>query len=144
MTTPTPHPDSFPIHQPTVWPTLQAHDAVGLLTFCAETLGFVVTTNTTEGDIVHHAELRWPDGAGGVMLGSYHPDKPWVREPGTAGVYVVTGDIDALYERVSSHKADIFRPLDHTDYGSREFAVRDPEGNLWSFGTYLGEPRKGG
>ena len=28
-----------------------------------------------------------------------------------------------------------------TDYGSRDFAVRDPEGNRWSFGTYRGEPR---
>ena len=23
-----------------------------------------------------------------------------------------------------------------TDYGSRDFSVRDPEGNVWSFGTY--------
>jgi uncharacterized glyoxalase superfamily protein PhnB len=22
------------------------------------------------------------------------------------------------------------------DYGSRDFTVRDPEGNLWAFGTY--------
>ncbi len=33
--------------------------------------------------------------------------------------------------------------LHETDYGSRDFAVRDPEGNRWSFGTYRGEPRKG-
>ena len=34
-------------------------------------------------------------------------------------------------------------PTPHdTDYGSRDFAVRDPEGNRWSFGTYRGEPRK--
>jgi len=26
--------------------------------------------------------------------------------------------------------------LTDTDYGSRDFAVRDPEGNIWSFGTY--------
>jgi len=25
-----------------------------------------------------------------------------------------------------------------TDYGSRDYAARDPEGNLWSFGTYAG------
>ena len=30
-----------------------------------------------------------------------------------------------------------------TDYGSRDFSARDPEGNRWSFGTYRGEPRKG-
>jgi uncharacterized glyoxalase superfamily protein PhnB len=28
------------------------------------------------------------------------------------------------------------RWLTDTDYGSRDFAVRDPEGNHWSFGTY--------
>jgi uncharacterized glyoxalase superfamily protein PhnB len=33
--------------------------------------------------------------------------------------------------------------LHETDYGSRDFAVRDPGGNRWSFGTYRGEPRKG-
>jgi uncharacterized glyoxalase superfamily protein PhnB len=30
------------------------------------------------------------------------------------------------------------------DYGSRDFAARDPEGNRWSFGTYRGEPRRDG
>ena len=35
----------------------------------------------------------------------------------------------------------VIRPLASTDYGSQEFAVRDPEGNAWSFGTYRGEPR---
>ncbi|TWG84000.1 hypothetical protein L603_002200000110 [Cellulosimicrobium cellulans J34] len=33
-------------------------------------------------------------------------------------------------------------PLRDTDYGSRELVLRDPEGNLWSFGTYRGEPRR--
>ena len=30
----------------------------------------------------------------------------------------------------------VMEPHD-TDYGSREYGARDPEGNLWSFGTYL-------
>jgi uncharacterized glyoxalase superfamily protein PhnB len=29
--------------------------------------------------------------------------------------------------------------LKDEDYGSRGFTVSDPEGNLWSFGTYAGE-----
>jgi uncharacterized glyoxalase superfamily protein PhnB len=37
--------------------------------------------------------------------------------------------------------AEVLQPLHDTDYGSRDFAVRDPEGNRWSFGTYRGEPR---
>jgi uncharacterized glyoxalase superfamily protein PhnB len=28
-------------------------------------------------------------------------------------------------------------PLTDQDYGSRDYTARDPEGNLWSFGTYL-------
>jgi uncharacterized glyoxalase superfamily protein PhnB len=31
--------------------------------------------------------------------------------------------------------------LNEKDYGSRDFSVRDPEGNQWSFGTYRGHPR---
>ena len=78
--------------------------------------------------------------AGGVMLGSYKPGAQWCREPGTAGGYVVTADPDALYRRVVDRGAEVVRPLAGTDYGANEFAVRDPEGNLWSFGDYSGEP----
>jgi uncharacterized glyoxalase superfamily protein PhnB len=28
------------------------------------------------------------------------------------------------------------RPLHDTDYGSRDYMIRDPEGNLWSVDTY--------
>jgi uncharacterized glyoxalase superfamily protein PhnB len=30
--------------------------------------------------------------------------------------------------------------LHDTDYGSHTFTTRDPEGNLWTFGTYRGAP----
>jgi uncharacterized glyoxalase superfamily protein PhnB len=56
---------------------------------------------------------------------------------------VVTAAPDALFERAKAAGAEIiFEPQDQ-DYGSRDFAARDPEGNRWSFGTYRGEPRKG-
>jgi uncharacterized glyoxalase superfamily protein PhnB len=74
------------------------------------------------------------------MLGSYQPGSAWCREPGTAGGFVVTGDPDGLYERVLGRKADVVQPLAKTDYGAREFVVRDPEGNLWCFGDYAGQP----
>ena len=32
--------------------------------------------------------------------------------------------------------AEIVRELTDTDYGSHDFGVRDPEGHVWSFGTY--------
>ncbi len=45
-------------------------------------------------------------------------------------------DIDAHYARACVAGAEIVYPLRQTDYGSREYAARDLEGNLWSFGTY--------
>lgn len=124
---------------PTVWLTLQAHNAPKLIDYYADTFGFVVTARCGDtGDTVAHAELRWPRGSGGIMLGSYKPDAQWCREPGTAGGFVVADDLDGLYQRVLNRKADIVMPLADTDYGAREFTVRDPEGNLWCFGDYAG------
>jgi uncharacterized glyoxalase superfamily protein PhnB len=51
----------------------------------------------------------------------------------------VTDDPDALHQRAVAAGAPIVRELSDTDYGSREFAARDLEGNLWSFGTYRPE-----
>lgn len=126
---------------PTVWLTLQAHDAPTLIDYYVEVFGFVVTARCgADGDTVEHAELLWPEGSGGIMLGSYRPGTEWCREPGTAGAYVVTSDPDGLYQRILASKADVVRPLADTDYGAREFVIRDPEGNLWCFGDYGGEP----
>jgi len=124
---------------PTVWLTLQAHDAPKLIDYYVHTFGFVLAARYGEGSRVDHAQLNWPEGTGGIMLGSHKPDAEWRREPGTSGGYVVTTDPAQLYERVRQRGAEIVRPLTETDYGASEFSVRDPEGNLWSFGDYRGE-----
>ncbi|HLR97960.1 MAG TPA: VOC family protein [Mycolicibacillus parakoreensis] len=134
-----------PTGNPTVWLTLQAHDAAALIDYYTTTFGFVVAARCDgDGDTVAHAELHWPQGTGAIMLGSYRPGRPWCRQPGTAGGYVVTADPEALYRRVCERRADVVMALTDTDYGSREFAVRDPEGNLWSFGSYPGAPGSAG
>jgi uncharacterized glyoxalase superfamily protein PhnB len=138
-------PDAPP---PTVWPTLRARDARALIRFLVDAFGFEETVVYGDqpdgsGDVVVHAELSWPLG-GGLMLGSARdePGNPWTLAPGTAGCYVVTDDPDALHARAVAAGAEVVAELHDTDYGSRDFAVRDPEGNLWSFGTYRGEPRR--
>lgn len=125
---------------PTVWPTLQARDALALIDFYVDTFGFLRTAVYADGDRVDHAQLDWPEG-GGIMLGSHKPDAEWSRLPGTFGAYVVTEHVDELYAKVQAAGARVRRDLADQDYGSREFSVEDPEGNLWSFGTYRGEPR---
>ena len=61
--------------------------------------------------------------------------------PGHFSAYVVTDDPDALHARAVAYGAKVTQEPYDTDYGSRDFAVADPEGNRWSFGTYPGEPR---
>ncbi|MFD5397144.1 VOC family protein [Streptomyces sp. NPDC127097] len=56
--------------------------------------------------------------------------------------WVRTDRPDEVCARARAAGAEIIEELSDTDYGSREFGVRDPEGNLWSFGTYRGEPRR--
>lgn len=125
---------------PQVWPTLSATDARALITFLVDAFGFIeVAVHGDDHEIVH-AELAWPLG-GGLMLGSHRPGQAWSRQPGTFGAYVVTDDPDGLHDRAVKAGATIVRELTDTDYGSRDFIARDPEGNLWSFGTYAGEPR---
>src|SRR5690348_17556411 len=99
---------------PTVWLTLQAHNAPKLIDYYVDAFGFVLTARYGDGDTVDHAQLHWPEGTGGIMLGSYQPNSGWCREPGTAGGYVVTADPDALYERVLRHNAEVVRPLGQT------------------------------
>ena len=128
---------------PQVWPTLRAKDARALIHFLVEALGFEEAVVHGEGDTVHHAELSWPEG-GGVMLGSARhtdADVSIPTLPGAFGAYVVTADPEAVLARAKAAGAEIIAELHETDYGSRDFAVRDPEGNRWSFGTYPGEPR---
>jgi uncharacterized glyoxalase superfamily protein PhnB len=128
---------------PQVWPTLRANDARALITFLVEAFGFEETAVHTDGSRVTHAELAWPLG-GGIMLGSAgrgDGEDKWALKPGSFGCYVVVDEPDELYARAVAAGAEITRELFDTDYGSRDFAVRDPEGNLWQFGTYRGEPR---
>jgi len=128
---------------PQVWPTLRASDARGLIKFLADAFGFVEVVVYGEGDRVDHAQLAWPLG-GGIMLGSAGRDPAgddWALRPGSFGCYVVTDDPDRVHARAVAAGAEVVTALHETDYGSREFAVRDPEGNRWSFGTYRGAPR---
>jgi len=128
---------------PQVWPTVRASDARALIRFLVDAFGFEDTVVYGDGDRVDHAQLSWPPG-GGIMLGSARAadsaDDDWPLRPGTFGAYVVTDDPDKLFARATAAGATVLRELHDTDYGSRDFAVRDPEGNHWSFGTYRGEP----
>jgi uncharacterized glyoxalase superfamily protein PhnB len=121
-----------------VWPSLAARNARALVDFYVAAFGFTISALYGEGDHVDHCEILWPLG-GGIMLGDEKDGaEEWTLKPGAFGVYVVTDNPDALHDRALAAGATLVRGLNDTDYGSREFAVEDPEGNHWTFGTYRG------
>ncbi|MFC4125589.1 VOC family protein [Nocardia rhizosphaerae] len=136
MTTPT---DTTAI----VWPVLAFDDARAMVDFLTAAFGFervAVYARENDPSVVEHGELRWP-GGGGIMFGSTgRDDSPFGTRPaGVASLYLVTDEPDALYARATAAGATVIRELRDEDYGSRGFTAADPEGNLWSFGTYRGE-----
>jgi uncharacterized glyoxalase superfamily protein PhnB len=125
----------------TVWPCLNYDDAHAAIKFLVDGFGFNETAvyNDDKGRVAH-AELRWPEG-GGVMIGnSGREESEFSKMPtGCASLYVVTDHPDAIFQRATEAGAEIVQPLRDEEYGSRGFSVRDPERNIWSFGTYRGE-----
>src|SRR3954447_20275920 len=94
---------------PTVWPAFQADDAPAMIDFLVDVVGFRRTAVYPEGDLVAHAQLDWPEG-GGVMLGSRRETSGVA--PGIASIYVVTGHVDEVHDRVrDAPGVTITRPL---------------------------------
>lgn len=128
---------------PKIWPTLLYADARAAVAFLEEAFGFTATLvvpNPDDDAVIEHCQMAAPEG-GGIMLGSANrPDNKFSqRTTGAASTYVVTTNPDELFDRAVAAGAEVFHALEDQDHGSRSFSVLDPEGNIWSFGTYGGE-----
>ena len=119
-----------------IYPSFRYKDAPGAIAWLVEALGFVVRdVHEADDGTVAHAELSF--GSELIMLGSERDDA-YSGRTGGGFTYVVVerDDVDALYDRAVSAGAEVLGELSEKDYGSRDFSVKDPEGNVWSFGTY--------
>jgi uncharacterized glyoxalase superfamily protein PhnB len=120
----------------TVIPTLRYRDARAAIDWLCDAFGFTRhgVYEGPDGAVVH-AELR--HGTGMVMLGPVREGGVWPAQPGTGAIYVAVDDVDAHFGRARETGAEILQEPTDQEYGSREYVARDPEGNLWSFGTYV-------
>jgi uncharacterized glyoxalase superfamily protein PhnB len=131
--------DQSDIEAPRLYPTLRCRDAEAMMRWLKDVVGFTERVAYRKDGVVHHAELAY--GSSILMLGQARDDEygRLVVDLGgrrTDSLYVAVTDPDALHARAKAAGARIEMELHDTDYGSRDFACRDPEGNLWSFGTY--------
>lgn len=127
------------LEAPRIFPTLRYNNAANMIDWLSVAFGFSVHAKYMNGADVGHAELAL--GSSFIMIGSSRPDDygAIVGEPGQNGgksLYVAVEDVDAVHTRAKNAGAIIVQQLTDRDYGSREFVCRDPEGNIWCFGTY--------
>jgi uncharacterized glyoxalase superfamily protein PhnB len=114
--------------------TLRYDDPRAAIDFLTGTLGLTAGPITTADDgSIGHAELFWDGSA--VMIGTRGSGDARF-ETGRAVLYLTTDTPDALHDKATGAGAPLVYGLTDQPYGSREFAVADPEGNVWCFGTY--------
>lgn len=129
----------------TIIPCLRYRDAPRMIEWLCDTFGFSkqMVIEKEDGTIAH-SQLTL--GTGMIMVGSVLTEETaWgkqIAQPEEIGrretqcPYVVVEGIDALYARAKAAGAEIVMEIADQPYGSRDFICRDPEGHLWSLGTY--------
>ena len=127
----------------TMIPGLRYHDATKAIDWLCKAFGFerhLVVPG--EGGLILHAQLAF--GNGMVMLGSARDDehgalhRPLAKpgDPVSQVIYLIVSDVDAHHARAAAAGAEIAMAPEDQEYGGRLYGCRDPEGNLWYFGSY--------
>jgi uncharacterized glyoxalase superfamily protein PhnB len=125
-------------------PCLRYRDTPAAIDWLCEAFGFEcqVAVPGIDGTIAH-AQLTLNGGM--IMLGSVsdegeygrllaQPDEIGGRE--TQTVYLQVDDADRVCESVRNAGGRILQEPKDTEFGSRGFMCRDPEGHVWNVGTY--------
>jgi uncharacterized glyoxalase superfamily protein PhnB len=121
-----------------IQPVLHYRDPAAALRFLTEAFGFneQVVHKGPDGEI-GYVELEY----GGCHFGfgrTAEGGSPF--DLGPTAVYMALDEVDAHHDRAVAAGVEIVMGLTDTDYGSRDYAARDPEGNVWCFGTYRPGP----
>ena len=117
----------------TVYPTLRYRDPEAAIYWLDRALGFILEEeHRDDDDEIAHAQMAFRGTR--IMLGPVGAaDLP---SSGPAWTYLVADDVDGLHGQAVEHGAEIVISIKDTDYGSREFTVKDSDGHLWTIGTY--------
>ena len=118
-------------------------DAPEAIRWLCEAFGFeeqLVVSDESGG--IAHAQLAF--GNGMIMLGSGREDdfgkiQAPLGSPDAVvhqSAYLIIQDVDAHHDRAVAAGATVVYPPTDQEYGGRLYICRDPEGQLWSFGSY--------
>lgn len=118
-----------------IYPALTYRDVDSALVFLADAFGLEVDElGRDESGAVRSASLRAGDGR--VLVQPDLPEELHGSHLGHGWVYVSLTEVDAHCARARHAGAQILGdPHGSPDGTFRGYSARDPEGNLWSFGT---------
>jgi len=117
----------------TINPVVHFADLDGGVRYLVETFGFEeVVVHRDDAGAAQYAELTLD----GVPMGAGPRAEGSMFDLGPFSVYISLDEVDSMHERAVAAGAEIAMPPTDQDYGSRDFVARDPEGNLWCFGTF--------
>lgn len=119
---------------PAIVPYLSYVDAKAAMAILEAAFGLrpVQAFDGPDGHVLH-AEMAFGNAV--VMIGSVDAEVP----KASPGLYLVVEDVDAHHRAAMQAGAtEVYGPED-TEFGTRRWRARDPEGHEWSFGTY--QPR---
>ncbi|MEZ5008402.1 MAG: VOC family protein [Chitinophagales bacterium] len=124
-------------------PTFKYKNASAAMDWLCDVLGFKkhMVVDGAPGKIAH-AQLTF--GNSMIMLGSTDDNEygKLVKTPNeldgfnTQSPYIIVEKIENHYEHAKANGAKIILPLTEQDYGGKLYTCRDPEGNIWNFGSY--------
>lgn len=126
-----------------VIPCLRYRDAPVAIDWLCSTFGFTAQfVVPNEDGSIAHAQLTF--GNSMIMLGSAFDTEygQLLKQPSDTGgfvtqsAYLVVHDADQVYGRVLEAGGKILLEIKDEDYGGRGFTCSDPEGHVWSIGTY--------
>ncbi|MDJ0521151.1 MAG: VOC family protein [Planctomycetota bacterium] len=123
-------------------PCLRYKDAHAAIDWLCGAFGFEkhLVVPAEDGGVTHAQLVR--DGTM-VMLGSARDDQfgslcALAEDAGgsTQSTYFVVAAVDEHYRQAVAAGAEIVIEIQDEDYGGRGYSAKDPEGNLWNFGSY--------
>ena len=125
-------------------PAMSYKDANAAVDFLTKAFGFKEHfVYRDESNVVHHAELSF--GNAMVMIGPQRTESEFGKLTATPAqanglntqtAYIIIDEVDNHYKIAKANGAEIVMDIKDEDYGGRGYSCKDPEGYIWSFGSY--------
>ncbi len=114
------------------------HDPDASLAFYRDTLGLELRNDVARGDFRSITVGAGAQPGVGIVLTNYLAGSPadsdalagLLAKGALNGVHFHTDDLDAAFEKVTAAGAEVVQEPTEQPWGTRDFAVRDPSGNL--------------